>query len=458
MAQPPVSSDTFRRLLRFIQNDVNPKLQSAGQTPVAHDGALDDGFEQGDASEPHGSVLKNAPLVDSELGKKPTFRLPLGTSRELGASMTARGTPTSLMTERLHDGDANCIERATQWAGKDQNVVFLRDGANLDGDNAGHALIRDTGTGRVWDPNDGPPPADASSWKYGSVDEWRQAQAERPGGHGQYTVDAEIPAGSVKRLLATEPGAARDAELAAIRRDNPAVGDKLARVATNRYATIVPENVAAEMVGQKFSLTRATEIGGRTLPAGSELTVTAWDNASPTVTVRDGSRTIEVPKALLRPVAPESTLTPYRAGIDAQARAVQAGERDLEEWLKKEPEYRRFNNMETFEAERARLQQRLTTRREVLNRKLIQETMFNRHDPAIERAVAEANRQRGLTGQAALDPNVVKSMLFQESQLGTAGQHLELPGDPNYHPVRSRFNLGQVIDSSGLAMLTHFER
>lgn len=66
------------------------------------------------------------------------------------------------------------------------------------------------------------------------------------------------------------------------------------------------------------------------------------------------------------------------------------------------------------------------------NQKLIQETMFNR-----------------------FDPNLLKSMLFQESEMGTAGVHLE---DPPTHPVKSRFNLGQVIDSSGLALLTMLER
>ena len=58
---------------------------------------------------------------------------------------------------------------------------------------------------------------------------------------------------------------------------------------------------------------------------------------------------------------------------------------------------------------------------------------------------------------SALDPNIVKSMLFQESRMGTSGQHLELPpyswSDSTKNPVRSRFNIGQAIDSAGQQQL-----
>lgn len=90
----------------------------------------------------------------------------------------------------------------------------------------------------------------------------------------------------------------------------------------------------------------------------------------------------------------------------------------------------------------------------MLNRKLIQETMFNRFDAVIKREVEQANKAHGLKGDKALDPNLLKSMLFQESQLGTAGAHLEVPPT---HPVKTRFNLGQVIDSSGMALVTMLE-
>jgi hypothetical protein len=81
--------------------------------------------------------------------------------------------------------------------------------------------------------------------------------------------------------------------------------------------------------------------------------------------------------------------------------------------------------------------------------------MFNRFDADIKREVDAANTAHGLKGSDALDPNLLKSLLFQESQLGTSGFHLE---DPPSHPVKSRFNLGQVIDSSGNALLLMLEK
>jgi hypothetical protein len=76
--------------------------------------------------------------------------------------------------------------------------------------------------------------------------------------------------------------------------------------------------------------------------------------------------------------------------------------------------------------------------------------MFNRFDPLIRQWTDHYNRQFGYTGTRALNPNLVKSMLFQESQMGTSGEHLE---EPASHPVKTRFNLAQVIDSSASALL-----
>jgi len=53
--------------------------------------------------------------------------------------------------------------------------------------------------------------------------------------------------------------------------------------------------------------------------------------------------------------------------------------------------------------------------------------MFNRFDQTIKSEVDSANTAHGLTGRDALDPNLVKAQLFEESQLGTSGTHLELP-------------------------------
>jgi hypothetical protein len=360
--------------------------------------------------------------------------------------------PTSLLTERLHDGEANCLERATLGARDGQNIVFLRDNSNLDGDNAGHTLIRDMSTGKVWDPTDGDPPADPTEWKYSGVDDWRQQQGRLPGGHSNYTLDADIPANVVQRVLSAEPGADRKVTLNAIKTENPEVSAKLEAMAANRYARIKPEDVAIEMRNQTFKLSQS--VG--TAKAGDQVVVTDWNNSSSMVTVRSGSNTFIVPKTALRPTRPTgSTLAPYSMGVEAQAKVVEKAEKARTDLLAKQSEYKSPAAKKLFQAELMRQEGLLKKRRATLNRKLIQETMFNRFDLAIQKSVAEYNHAHGLKGKDALDPNLVKSMLYQESQLGTAGTHLE---NPPSHPVKTRFNLGQVIDSSGLALLTKLER
>ena len=151
----------------------------------------------------------------------------------LQTSMDPGARPTTLMSEQLHDGEANCIEKATRWAGDGQHVVFMQDHANLDGDEAGHALIRDPGTGNVWDPLDGAPPERAEDWTYSSVDDWVERGA---GGHSQYSVDADVPASAVRSVLGAEPGADREAALATLRDTQPKVAAQLEDIKNNRYA------------------------------------------------------------------------------------------------------------------------------------------------------------------------------------------------------------------------------
>ncbi len=468
------NSPTLNNLLRRLVPEPSPETDSLGRGSAAETGApaqapsggrpaLDDDFSTQASPQDTRYAAEGIRSASGEASKLPAFNLRrFAVSRELAHSMTVpqsdvggAAKPTSLMTEQLHDGDANCIERATLWAGEGHNVVFLRDHANLDGDDAGHAVIRDPASGRVWDPADGKPPSNPAEWKHASVEDWRRHESAKPGQHGRYTVDAEIPAAAVHRVLKAPPGEARAAALEGIKQEDPAIGAKLEAVAESRYARINPEDVAVEMKGQAFALTKA--VGAR--KAGDRLTVVAWDNAKSTVTVRSGgpgSPTFSVPKTALKPTRPSgSTLAPYSTGIASQAAAVEKTEKALADLLAKKAEYKSPRAKSIFAAEKTRLEGLLGRRREVLNRKLIQETMYNRFDPSIQKAVSDYNTRHGLKGKAALDPDLVKSMLFQESQLGTSGRHLE---DPPSHPVKSRFNLGQVIDSSGLALMTKLEK
>jgi hypothetical protein len=213
-----------------------------------------------------------------------------------------------------------------------------------------------------------------------------------------------------------------------------------------------PEDVAVEMIGKEFTL--SADDG--TLRAGTVVKPTAWDNASDTVPVQTATPPVTsatVHKTKLRPVHPNTPgINSYSANIDNQAAATEAGDAKVDALRGREAEYAR--NHAQWEAEMARLQGLEAKRHELLNRRLIQETQFNRFDPIIKSEVDAANTAAGFKDAAALDPNLIKAMIFQESQMGTSGEHL---GDPS-HPVKTRFNLGQTIDSSGSQLLLVMER
>jgi Domain of unknown function (DUF4157) len=205
---------------------------------------------------------------------------------------------------------------------------------------------------------------------------------------------------------------------------------------------IQPEDISVEMNGREFELSGPITLpNGTMLPQGTSVRIGSWVNAATTVWawVPPLLSPIQVPKTLLRPVKPNSgMLNPYSTGLNAQANAVKKNEADL---------------IGKKGAEKQRLEGLLVTRNRELNRKLIQETMYNRFDPIIVREVAAANIAHGFTGNQALNPNLLKSMIFQESEMGTSGAFMFLND-----PIRNQFNLGQVIDSSALALWTMLQR
>ena len=148
-------------------------------------------------------------------------------------SMPVSKTATTLMTERLHDDKANCIERATMLARPGQDdVLFMRDNLNLDGDNAGHALIQDKETGRIWDPNDGTPPPDATDWKYESAQAWVDAKGNGP---EAYTPDEAIDAHGLRKFLEVKPEA-REAYLKDLEKTDADLAGKISGIRDNAYA------------------------------------------------------------------------------------------------------------------------------------------------------------------------------------------------------------------------------
>lgn len=213
-----------------------------------------------------------------------------------------------------------------------------------------------------------------------------------------------------------------------------------------------PEDVSGEMIGAQLTVTGPFTSGSIHLTGGETVIVVAWSNSSPTVTVKlplphqQANIPFDIPKRLVQVDSTQvAGMAHYSAGVSQQARTVERGEQAIAQ------EQTRKGGPRPGEISRLQgLQQR---REQVLNRKLIQERMMNRFDAKIQQVVLHYNQQFGFTGSnasAGLDPNLVKSLFFQESQMGTSGEHLEvLPS----HPVKSRFNIGQMIDSSASALL-----
>lgn len=220
--------------------------------------------------------------------------------------------------------------------------------------------------------------------------------------------------------------------------------------------TLKPEDVACEMVGRKFEVTGAFNAGGTKLEPGDIVTVISWDNVSESVIVFGGGtrRQFSIPKTLLKPTRLKVTgVAPYSAGVVSQAAAVRKIKKEFEEWKAKERWYK--TNKKFYRKVRKELKETLARKLKILNRKLIQETMFNRFDAIIKKEVDAANSAHGFKGAQALDPNLFKSLIFREGQFGTAGEHFEVPPS---HSAKTRFNISQAIDSSGLALMTLFKK
>lgn len=254
-----------------------------------------------------------------------------------------------------------------------------------------------------------------------------------------------------------------------------------------------PEDAAIEMLGKTFVLNADVTSGGHTIPAGSKVVVTAWSNTSTMVTADFGSGSaaisITIEKHLLTPAGDTSSgLFQYHAGVaDIERKYVQLQQKITDQqkvvadWQAQAPKY-------TTPAARAEWQRQLdvkqtdlkdlqykltgigytsatlpdrlkttvrgarvsiTPQSALLNKALIEEAMFNAFDASVAHWVNFYNSSIGAPkGWPALDPNLVKSMLYQESHMGTQGDFL-IP--PPYVPGArmTRFNIGQTIDSSG---------
>lgn len=211
---------------------------------------------------------------------------------------------------------------------------------------------------------------------------------------------------------------------------------------------LAPEDVSEELVGQTFVVSGPVALNNVTFSGGELVAVESWKNQMHNVRVRllpphpEAGLVVSIAKTKILPKAPNVFgVTPYSAGAAAKAQAVERAEGQLAgEQSRAEPRA----------DEIARLLKDQPVHWHSLNRKLIQETMFNRLDVSIRLWTDYYNTLFHYYPQDPLDANLVKAMLYEESKMGTSGKHLELT--PHW-AARSRFNVGQVIDTSGSALL-----
>ena len=231
---------------------------------------------------------------------------------------------------------------------------------------------------------------------------------------------------------------------------------ELQRTIGNRRTTrliqrvVHPHNVAVELVGRKFKLTRDFTVGGMTLAKGSLVKIVIWANGSPTTRVQPdgGGGVVEVPKKLLRHAETAvAGITQYDAGLDTVVRDYERGEKMIAD------ENARPGGPDPVDM--AELEWRQFNRQRLLDERMIQETMFNRFDESIKKWVDHYGAKLGFTGKNALDPEIVKSMLFEETQMGTEGAHLDVPAS---NAIRTRFNIGQGTIDSGAITMVHILR
>ncbi|MGZ4049377.1 MAG: eCIS core domain-containing protein, partial [Bacteroidia bacterium] len=260
--------------------------------------------------------------------------------------------------------------------------------------------------------------------------------------------------------------------------------------------TFMPEDAVEEMIGKQFSLNSERKGKLATYPKGSIITITKWENVDSCVTgnivVDKKTYSVYVEKQYLTPVKDtKSGLYQYSGGVEGTQKKykdlekeIDAKEKEIKEWESQKDNFKKNPNawqerMDLRNTELKDLQYRLTgdgytsatlpdrlkhkdksgnmvsitPQSELLNRDLIQETMFNAHDASIKKWVDYYNKEIGVKKNwSTLDANYVKSMVFQESQMGTFGEHLLKVPRVEYD-VKTRFNVMQAIDSSGAEQL-----
>ena len=243
-----------------------------------------------------------------------------------------------------------------------------------------------------------------------------------------------------------QPAPASDPGLAHAHLSGPVSSDRVGAV-RRAPKNIQPEDVAVEMIGQKFRLRQPFTVATVKVPVGEVVTATSWDNASNTAEVTSPSVTgsYHVPKYLLAPERVTATgIAPYGAGLEKVESSVERGATDVAAFQATASDYKTPKGKAFFARELSERQAAQADRERVLNKRLIQTTMLNRFDTSIQTWVAFYNNQFGFKGKDALDPNLIKSVAYQESQMGTS---VNIDDDPTTGLIFNRFNILQAVDT-----------
>jgi hypothetical protein len=210
---------------------------------------------------------------------------------------------------------------------------------------------------------------------------------------------------------------------------------------------IIPTDVSSELVGQNFLLRKDFTDGAVKMAAGQMVTVTSWSDTSDIAEVfsRSQRMTFNVPKHLLKPLQPgASGVAPYGVGLVKVEQEAENAAAKVEAFKKTEAKYTTDKGKQFFAKELQGFQAEQTRIGAKLNIKLIQATMLNRFDVSIKKWVDFYNTQFGFTGKDALDPNLIKAVMYEESAMGT---DISFMNTSTISVIQNRFNLIQAIDS-----------
>jgi len=216
--------------------------------------------------------------------------------------------------------------------------------------------------------------------------------------------------------------------------------------------------VAQEMNGLRFKALNS--LAGGLIKVNTFVVVTDWNGISPNVVALNKN----VPKVDLEPEhSAVSGIRRYDVGLPAQRQKIKANhaqlieqEKKIAEHVKKKGDYDKHKNTKGWEAqlkvleeELARQKKQFADRQRVMSRMMVRQTMYNHFDKTISRWVGYYSKK--FSPSKPFDPNIIKSMAYEESHMGTFGEHLALPPydlTNEHHFLKARFNIIQAIDSA----------